>query len=116
MLRETSTGESRSGWRALAWLTSEEGVQLAQVVVRAADLPREVLVERVVSGKGSLLGHYFGRGERRVRLDVGGFRLRGHLHTRWLGHGREWIVELTPLDSAASPASAWESSVDIDSY
>ncbi|MGE0705942.1 MAG: hypothetical protein AB7P22_18625 [Vicinamibacterales bacterium] len=55
-----------------------------------------LVVKGVEQGQGRLLNYYFGRGERRVRVEVGDFELRGDLATRWARDHRAWTVTLLP--------------------
>lgn len=47
-----------------------------------------------VQGRGNLLTHYFGRGEREVVVEAPGVAVLGQLRTRWQGTQRIWLVRL----------------------
>lgn len=71
-----------------------DGQQLATALADASPSSGELVIQRVVQGKGHLLHHYFGRGLRMVLVDSGDSQLHGTLSTRWLGAERQWIVRL----------------------
>jgi hypothetical protein len=63
-------------------------------------------IERIVTGKGRLLGYYFGKGARAVSAEAGGFRLRGTLATEWRDGRRVWWVLLRPAGAPGGVAAA----------
>ena len=71
-----------------------EGQELATALADTSPITREVVIQRVVHGKGHLMQHYFGRGLRAVLVDSGETQLHGILSTRWVGAERQWIVRL----------------------
>lgn len=70
------------------------GQELATALADTSASTGEMVIQRVVRGKGHLLHHYFGRGLRAVLIDSGESQLHGVLSTRWLGAERQWIVRL----------------------
>ena len=74
-------------------ISDEGGAAVAEVVLLPGETPRSVAV-RPLTAKGALLGFYFGKGRRRVRIGLGEFTLPAILHTRWAGRERVWWVEL----------------------
>lgn len=85
-----------------------DGVALAVAVLEDCQDGRRLVLGRVVTGKGRLLNHYFGKGLREVLLDSREFRLRGVLSTRWVDTERRWFVEMGGAQAAS------ESTVDAD--
>jgi len=75
--------------RILAIATPQPGADPGTVLLRS------------VRGKGRLLGYYFGRGGRSIRIEYGLFTLPGTLSTRWLGNEREWAFHM-PAEGRAS--------------
>lgn len=71
------------------------GELLAIVQVDADFATGEMTIRRVTQGKGRLLQHYFGQGQRLVLLDSGSEHLPATLSTRWLGAERQWRVRLS---------------------
>jgi hypothetical protein len=74
-----------------------DGDVLARVVLSDLAGGPKLSIDKVVTGKGRLLHHYFGQGLRSVRLEAGDFQLNGTLSTRWCGSERRWFVELRPF-------------------
>jgi hypothetical protein len=74
------------------------GAVLAYVTLEPCPAGKHLRVERVVAGKGRLLSHYFVRGCRDVFLCPEPFRIPARLSTRWLGHMREWTLELRHIE------------------
>ena len=66
----------------------------------------EMTIRRIAQGKGRLLQHYFGRGQRLVLLDSGAEQFRATLSTRWLGAERQWIVRLSQSVTMAAAGTA----------
>jgi hypothetical protein len=81
-----------------------EGAALAVAVLGDVPEGSRIPLERVVTGKGRLLHHYFGRGCREVLLDSEEFRFRGLLSTRWVEAERRWFVELPPAGASFDPS------------
>lgn len=74
------------------------GEELATALADTSASTGEMVIQRVVRGKGHLLHHYFGRSLRMVLVDSGESQLHGVLSTRWLGAERQWIVRLNQAD------------------
>lgn len=81
-----------------ARILAEDGTLLTAAAARFDD-SGEPAVLCAVESRGALLSYYFGRGKRRVLLDVGEFRLRGTLATDWARGARLWNIALTPIAS-----------------
>ncbi|MBI2767613.1 MAG: hypothetical protein HYX53_17080 [Chloroflexi bacterium] len=77
----------------MAELLRDDGQPLACVTLELSET-RQLLVERVISGKSDLLRYYFVEGRHDVLVDLGAVRLRGVLTTRWVGSERRWWVRL----------------------
>lgn len=76
-----------------------KGRAIARVVLDSASNDREFAVQRIVAGKGALLGQYFGKALREVMLESGDFRMRARLSTTWLGYQRRWFLQLRPKEA-----------------
>ncbi len=92
----------------MAAIHDEHGRVLASVTLAQSDGSMALDVDRVESGKGQLLHYYFGRGGRRVWLEVGDIAMLGALSTRWnlAQNRRDWTVTLTPRAEAGDGARA----------
>ncbi|HEY5476603.1 MAG TPA: hypothetical protein VIK11_07785 [Tepidiformaceae bacterium] len=84
-------------------LLSDSGKELATGMLKAGRADRTLELDRVIRGKGQLLHYFFGRGRRAVLVEVGDFRLRGVLATRWIGSERLWQVALEVPRPVRSP-------------
>ena len=80
-----------------------DGRPLAGAELVSADDSPLVTLE-VVDYPGRLLGYYFGRGERRVMVELGGTLVPGEIDTRWQGSHRAWWVTLEAPETLADPA------------
>ena len=61
-------------------------------------------IERVIGGKGRLLGYYFAKGRRTVHIEAGDFFLTGTIETRWMGAERLWMIRLAQPGAPILPA------------
>ena len=86
----------------MATISDADGRPLAEAELRCAEDSPVVTLESV-DYSGPLLGYYFGRGERRVMVEVGGTLVPGQLDTHWQGAGRAWWVTLE-AETIADPA------------
>jgi hypothetical protein len=86
-------------------ILGDDGTELASGVINHALDPVVLVVDRVISGKGRLLQYYFGQGRRHVVADLGDFRLRGNLRTRWQDGERRWEIRLRPASRDSADAS-----------
>ena len=82
-----------------------DGQPLTDATAQVEHRSRVILVD--VESPGVLLQYYFGRGERRVMIELGATLVDGSIETRWRGTGRAWWVDLeTPTGRARIPAAA----------
>jgi hypothetical protein len=81
-------------------IRDHRGEQIGVVQLKPNSLGGTLTVDRVLSGKGTLLRHYF-QGKRDVRIESGSFVLSGTLSTQWSDGCRAWQIQLSP----AVPAS-----------
>ncbi len=90
-----------------ATISNGQGELLAEVELEDNTMYPRLSVRRVVAGKGRLLHHYFGNGQRDVVLSLDEFRFAARLSTSWVASERRWSVELTPTDALVllSPAA-----------
>ena len=86
-----------------------DGRPLTDATTRGGHGSRVILAE--VESPGVLLQYYFGRGERRVMVELDATLVDGSIETCWQGTDRAWWVDVeTPAPrariSAASPDAA----------
>lgn len=89
-------------------ILGDDGNEIAAALLNQVHDPVVLVVDRVTSGKGKLLQYYFGQGRRHVVADLGDFRLRGSLRTRWQDGERRWEIRLHSAgeSEAIAPATA----------
>lgn len=87
-------------------ILGDDGAELARALLHEAPDPVVLLVERVTAGKGRLLHYYFGEGRRHVTAELGDFRLRGNLRTRWQDGERRWEIQLRAANLDATGNNA----------
>jgi hypothetical protein len=90
------------GKRSMIRILGDDGIELASGMISRALDPVVLTVDRITSGKGRLLHYYFGQGRRHVVADLGDFRLRGNLRTRWQDGERRWEIRLRAATEASN--------------
>ncbi len=105
--------EPTTGFENVATIVGDDGTRLALVDFAPGNDTSVLTVARVHNGKGRLLGYYFARGKRGVRVEAGVISIPGVLRTEWAGAERRWRISLAfpgqrmpdPSGESHSPAA-----------
>jgi hypothetical protein len=82
-----------------------DGRPLTDATAQAEHRSRVILAD--VESPGVLLQYYFGRGERRVMVELDATLVDGSIETCWQGTDRAWWVDVeTPAPRARIPAAS----------